>query len=131
MPARWDPRRWLRKNGQEKPNPCGSLCGAPFQVGDFTINPIDRVATLRGEPLWLTSEEFDVLVFLTTHPQRCVTPQTMLATSGNSEKVHRTEFLRALVSLRKKLEAAGPGQQYLRTEPWIVYRFAPHSSFAT
>jgi DNA-binding response OmpR family regulator len=131
MTARWDLRRWLRKNGQEKPNPNSSFCETPLQVGDFTIDPVDRSATLRGEPLRLTSEEFDVLVFLTTHPQRWVTPQTMLATSGNSEKVHRTEFLRALVSLRKKLEAAGPGQQYLRTEPWIIYRFAPHSSLAT
>jgi hypothetical protein len=33
-----------------------------------------------------------------------------------------------LISLRKKLDAAGPGKHYLRTEPWIIYRFDPTSS---
>jgi hypothetical protein len=32
------------------------------------------------------------------------------------------------MSLRKKLVAAGQGKHYLRTEPWVVYRFDPTPS---
>jgi len=99
-------------------------------VGDFAINTVKRTATVRGEDLRLTSEEFDVLVFLTTHPLRCVTPHTTLSTSWTGSGLHQTEFLKALLSLRKKLETVAAGKQYLRTEPWVIYRFDPRSSFA-
>jgi DNA-binding response OmpR family regulator len=64
------------------------------EVGDFTIHTAERTAMLRGQDLRLTSEEFDVLVFLTTHPQSCITPHTILATSWTSDGLHQTEFLR-------------------------------------
>ena len=75
-----------------------------IEIGDFLINTAKRTATVRGEDLRLTSEEFDVLVFVTNHPQRCVTPRTMLPPSSTGSGVHQTEFLKALLSLRKKLE---------------------------
>jgi len=93
------------------------------EVGDFTINTLRHTASLRGEPLELTDEEFDVLVFLTNNRQRFVTPQTMLATSWTQGSSHQTEFLRVLFSLRRKLEGVGAGRQYLKTEPWVIYRF--------
>ena len=100
------------------------------ESGDFKIDLAARTVTLRGEDLPLTSEEFDVLVFLARHPQHMVTPQTVLATSWDANGLRQTEFLRALMSLRKKLDAAGHGQHYLRTEPWVIYRFDPTSSSA-
>jgi len=103
---------------------------AKIEIGDFVINTIDRTATVQGENLRLTAEEFDVLVFLTTHPQRCVTPRTVLATNWTDDDHHQTEFLKALLSLRRKLDAVAAGKQYLRTEPWVIYRFEPRSSFA-
>jgi len=118
-----DPRAVLR-------NVAGPASAETVEVGDFTINTSDRTAMLRGQDLGLNSEEFDVLVFLTTHPQRCVTPHTMLATSCTSDGLHQTEFLKALLSLRKKLDAVVAGNQYLRTEPWVIYKFDPGSSFA-
>jgi hypothetical protein len=51
-------------------------------------------------------------------------PKRMQAT------LRQTQFLRVLLSLRKKLEAAETGQQYLRTEPWVIYRFDPLPSSA-
>jgi DNA-binding response OmpR family regulator len=109
----------------------GPSSSETVEVGDFTINTADRTAMLLGQDLRLTSEEFDVLVFLTTHPQRCITPHTILATSRTSDGLHQTEFLKALLSLRKKLDAVVAGNQYLRTEPWVIYKFDPRSSFAT
>lgn len=80
---------------------------------------------LREQPLELTSEEFDVLLFLLDHPQRLVTPRTLLATNCNKYRFRQTEFLRALLSLRVKIDAVEPGKPYLRTEPWILYCFEP------
>jgi DNA-binding response OmpR family regulator len=101
-----------------------------MEVGDFTIDTAGRTATLRGQDLQLTSAEFDVLVYLTTHPQRCVTPHTVLATSWAQDGLHQTEFLKVLWSLRKKLDAVVAGNHYLRTEPWVIYKFDPKPSFA-
>jgi two-component system KDP operon response regulator KdpE len=103
-------------------------CAQVIDSGDFKIDLSRRVATLGGQRLELTSEEFDVLVFLAGHPQRLVTRNTMLATSWSTNRFRQTAFLRVLLSLRAKLEAAEPGQHYLRTEPWVFYRFNPSSA---
>jgi hypothetical protein len=55
----------------------------------------------------------------------------MLATSWTRGGLHQTEFWKALLGLRKKIDALSSGKQYLRTEPWVVYRFDPNSSLAT
>jgi two-component system KDP operon response regulator KdpE len=106
-----------------------SLTGM-IESGDFKIDLAARTATLRGEQLSLTAEEFDVLVFLAGHPQRLVTRHTMLATNWTANGLRQTGFLRALMSLREKLDAAGHGKHYLKTEPWVIYRFDPTSSSA-
>ena len=101
-----------------------------IEYGDFKIDLTTRTVTLRAEELSLTAEEFDVLVFLAGHPQRLVTAHTRLATSWTANGLRQTEFLKVLMSLRKKLDAAGHGKHYLKTEPWVIYRFDPTSSAA-
>jgi len=129
MAATWSLRQRFATGGKENApeSETGSI-GEVLEVGDFRIDTRRHTTTLRGEPLELTGEEFDVLVFLTTNPQRVVTPQTTLATHWSGARTYQTQFLRVLLSLRKKLEAAETGQQYLRTEPWVIYRFDPLSS---
>jgi two-component system, OmpR family, KDP operon response regulator KdpE len=109
----------------------GSL-GGTIESGDFRIDLARRTVTLRGRDLPLTSEEFDLLVFLAGHPQRLITPRTILSTSGPAHPVRKAAFLRALITLREKLDAASdPGKHYLRTEPWVLYRFDPRSQPTT
>jgi len=99
-----------------------------IEMGDFLIDVAARRATLCGQELDLTSAEFEVLVFLAGHPRSFVTPQTMLATNWRGGQIQQAEFLRALMSLTKKLNSAtGSTQHYIRTEPWIFYRFDPSS----
>jgi DNA-binding response OmpR family regulator len=118
-----------RKQGIAHADP--SLKGT-IEAGDFKIDLTRRSVTLSGRELNLTSEEFDVLVFLAGHRQRLITPRTLLATSWTEHRVRQTQFLRLLMSLRTKLEsAAAPGKHYLRTEPWVVYRFDPTSLSTT
>ena len=126
MAATLSLRHLSRTAGKEKlrDSDTGSA-GELLEICDFRIDTRRHRATLRGVPLELTGEEFDVLVFLTTNPQRVVTPQTTLATRWSEARTEQTQFLRALLSLRKKLENAASGQQYLRTEPCLVYRFDP------
>jgi DNA-binding response OmpR family regulator len=102
--------------------------GEVLETGDFRIDTRRHTATLRGEPLALTGEEFDVLVFLTTNPQRVVTPQTTLATRWTGTRTQQAHFLRVPLSLPKKLETAATGHQYLQTEPWVIYRSDPVAS---
>jgi DNA-binding response OmpR family regulator len=99
-------------------------------VGDFRIDLAHRTATLRNRPLSLTGEEFDLLVFLIDHRRKLVTQQTRLATNwaGN---LRQAEFLRVLLSLRKKLDCESSTQHYIRTEPWVFYRFDPSASQAS
>ena len=99
-----------------------------IEMGDFRINLADRTATLRAQKLSLTWEEFDTLVYLVNHPQRLITRQTTLTTNSAEGWPHLANFLRNLLSLRDKLDAAGEGKHYLRTEPWIIYRFEPNPS---
>ena len=101
-------------------------------VGDFRIDIAARTATVRGRELRLTSVEFDVLVFLVGHPKNCITPHTMLMSSSTGGSVRQTGFLRAMLSLTRKLDAeAGATHHYIRTEPMILYRFEPDASSAS
>jgi two-component system, OmpR family, KDP operon response regulator KdpE len=100
-----------------------------IEAGDFRIDVPSRSVTLRGRALDLTTEEFDVLVFLAAHRKSIVTPHTMLATDWGRGRVRQAEFLRVLMSLAKKLDSeSGAMRHYIRTEPWIVYRFDPEAS---
>jgi two-component system KDP operon response regulator KdpE len=99
-------------------------------AGDFRIDLENRTATLRGRPLQLTGEEFELLLFLIEHPRKLVTQQTRLATNWAGYGLRQTEFLRVLLSLRKKLDSESSSQHYLRTEPWVLYRFDPGASQA-
>ena len=101
-----------------------------IRFGDFNVDLDERIVTVRDQELGLTSEEFDVLVFVASHPRSLVMPQTMLARSSTANHLGQTKFLTTLVSLRKKLDAAGHGKHYLHTEPWVIYRFDPTASSA-
>jgi len=100
-----------------------------IEAGDFLINVPARKVTLRGQELDLTLAEFEVLVFLAGHPKSFVTPHTMLATNWTGGQVRQLEFLRALLSLAKKLDSQSCAtQHYIRTESCIFYRFDPAAS---
>jgi len=129
MAASWNLRQLFATASKQKVQESETeSAGEMLEVGDFKIDTRRQRATIRGEQLELTSEEFDVLVVLTTNPQCVVTPQTTFATHWRGARIHQTQFLRVLLSLRKKLDTVAAGRQYLRTEPWVIYRFDPVSS---
>jgi two-component system KDP operon response regulator KdpE len=134
MNRNWSLRQLFAKTrdraAEQDPSKESTCSTGRIRFGDFKINLDERNVTLRDQELRLTAEEFDVLVFLASHPRSLVTPQTLLETRSAANRLGRTNFLTTLISLRKKLDAAGHGKHYLQTEPWVIYRFDPTASSA-
>ena len=94
-------------------------------AGDFLIDLDQRRVKVRNQEVHLTADEFELLVFLLSHPKKVITAQTILSTHWDGKRVHQTRFMQVLLSLQKKLDAASAGVHYIRTEPLVVYRFDP------
>jgi DNA-binding response OmpR family regulator len=94
-------------------------------AGDFRIDLTNHKVHVRGQQVELTGAEFDLLVFLVSHPKRVITSRTLLATRYSERQVRQTEVLPVLLALRKKIETNGASFHYIKIEPWIFYRFDP------
>ncbi len=97
------------------------------EIGDFRIDLDTRSVRIRDRELSLSPEEVDLLVFMTAHPKRIITSHTKLSTLCGNHQVRQVEMLSTLLSLRKKLQTVADGSRYIRTEPWICYRFEPEA----
>lgn len=83
MAGGWNLRQlFARKAIEGERNAEQSVSSAQIiEAGDFRVEVAERAVTLRDEKLPVADEEFDVLLYLIGHPQRCVTPRTVMATS--------------------------------------------------
>jgi DNA-binding response OmpR family regulator len=95
------------------------------EIGDFRIDLDNRSVRIRDREISLSPEEFDLLVFMAAHPKRIITSHTKLSTRCGNHQVRQVEMLPTLLSLRKKLQTVADGSRYIRTEPWVCYRFEP------
>src|SRR5262249_50173766 len=93
--------------------------------GDLVID-VDRRKVVRGgAELRLTPKELELLLFLAQHAGRVLTHRAILKAIWGPNAVDQPEHLRVLVnSLRRKLERDPSSPQYIKTEPWVGYRFA-------
>lgn len=92
--------------------------------GDFEIDLARHEITVRGDAVHLTPKEFDLLVFLFRNRERVVTHRAILAAIWGGNFTEQTEYLRVFVGqLRKKIETDPSQPRYIRTEPWVGYRF--------
>ena len=99
-------------------------------AGDFSIDLDRHQAIVAGHEIHLTPKEFDLLVFFARHPGRVLTHKVLLRTIWGAAGEDQPEYLRVLIAqLRKKIEPAteAPRQEprYVRSEPWVGYRFTP------
>ena len=92
--------------------------------GDVTID-VDRRKVVRGgEELRLTPKELELLLFLAQHAGRVLTHRAILKAIWGPNAIDQPEHLRVLVNaLRRKLERDPSKPQYIKTEPWVGYRF--------
>lgn len=97
-----------------------------LEDGDFVIDPSTREVLVKGESIHLTPKEFDLLVFLFHNRSKVITHRAILAAIWGGNFTEQTEYLRVFIGqLRKKVEKDPAQPRYLRTEPWVGYRFDP------
>ncbi|HQZ97524.1 MAG TPA: response regulator transcription factor [Pyrinomonadaceae bacterium] len=95
--------------------------------GEFLIDLATREIKVAGEAVHLTPKEFDLLVFLFRNRGKVITHRAILTAIWGGNFTQQTEYLRVFVGqLRKKLEKDPSQPRYIRTEPWVGYRFNPH-----
>lgn len=95
-----------------------------LEDGDFRIDLSSRKIEVRGKSVHLTPKEFDLLVFFFRNRGKVVTHRAILTAIWGGNFVEQTEYLRVFVGqLRKKVERDLSQPLYIRTEPWVGYRF--------
>ncbi len=97
-----------------------------IRAGDFVLDLAARRAEICGKEVALTPKEYDLLKFLLENADRVVTPKTLLMNVWGRTYTEQSDAVRVLVrQLRKKIEPTPSSPKYLKTEPWIGYRFKP------
>jgi two-component system KDP operon response regulator KdpE len=97
-----------------------------LEVGDFRVDLENRSVAVKGSQVYLTPKEYDLMVYLVSHPGKVLTHRTLLTSIWGGESAEQTEYLRVFVGqLRKKVEPEPAAPRYILTEPWIGYRFYP------
>jgi two-component system, OmpR family, KDP operon response regulator KdpE len=94
--------------------------------GDFRIDLEAHSVEVKGQEVHLTPKEFDLLVYLVKRAGKVVTHRALLAAVWGPNSTEQPEYLRVFIGqLRRKIEPDPSAPKYLRTDPWIGYRFEP------
>jgi two-component system KDP operon response regulator KdpE len=97
---------------------------AAYQTGDFKIDPQQRLVEVSGKQVHLTPKEYDLIQYFLAHRGKVMTHRAILTTIWGSNSTEQPEYLRVFIAnLRKKLEPDPRTPKYIKTEPWIGYRF--------
>ncbi|MGA3125846.1 MAG: response regulator transcription factor [Candidatus Korobacteraceae bacterium] len=95
-------------------------------AGDFHIDLLTRLVTVREREVRLTPKEFDLLSYMAKNPGRVITHRTLLASVWGGMSTEQPEYLHVFMNhLRKKLEPEDGSVRYIVTEKWVGYRFEP------
>ena len=83
-----------------------------------------RKLIVGGNEVRLTPKEFDLLRYLTLHPNRAIPHRELLQAVWGPDYGDEVEYLRVFVKqLRRKIEPKPDKPRYILTEPWVGYRF--------
>jgi len=102
--------------------------GAPplSRFGDVEVDRESRIVQKRGKPLHLTPTEFSLLTTLLSKPGAVWTHRQLLAEVWGTTAGVTNDTLRVhMGSLRRKVEDDPNRPRFIRTEPWVGYRFSP------
>ena len=96
----------------------------PIRFGGLTMDLATRRVERDGKEVHLTPIEFGILEVLVMRPGTvCTVKQIVSAVWGDGADVSRDTIRVHVGSLRKKLEPDPSVPRYIRTEPWVGYRF--------
>ncbi len=106
----------------------GMLTERILEIGDLRVDPSRRTVERRGEPIALTTLEFDLLYFLASRPGRVFSREALMEQVWGSDRVVDDRSIDSLVSrLRRKLEKDPSRPSYLQTVWGAGYRLAEPS----
>jgi two-component system KDP operon response regulator KdpE len=94
--------------------------------GDVELDAESRTVRRGGVGVHLTPTEFALLLALASRPGGVWTHKQLLAAVWGSSAGVSSDTLRVhMGSLRRKLEPDPDRPRFIRTEPWVGYRFSP------
>jgi two-component system KDP operon response regulator KdpE len=97
-----------------------------YEVGDFKIDPQQRLVEVSGKAVHLTPKEYDLIQYFLANRGKVLTHRAILTAIWGSNNTEQPEYLRVFIAnLRKKFELNPRAPKYIKTEPWIGYRFDP------
>jgi DNA-binding response OmpR family regulator len=100
--------------------------GEIVQVGDLRINPALRTVERAGNQIELTAREFDLLLFLATHPGRVFTREQLLDHVWDYTFPGDTSTVTVHVRrLREKVEPDPARPRYVKTVWGVGYKVEP------
>jgi two-component system, OmpR family, KDP operon response regulator KdpE len=100
--------------------------GEPFRWGRISVDLEARTVEKAGAPIHLTPTEFALLATFLQKPGAVWTHRQLLAAVWGTTTGVTHDTLRVHVGgLRRKLEDDPNRPRWIRTEPWVGYRFAP------
>jgi DNA-binding response OmpR family regulator len=106
----------------------GDERSAEIRSGALVIDPSRHLATFGGEPMRLTTKEFELLAHLTAHPGRIFTRDQLLTRIWPFDFGGDSRTVDVHISwLRSKLRALD-GHNYFRTVRGVGYAFAPRQA---
>jgi len=95
-----------------------------LRLGNLEVNFATRRVAAGDREIRLSRKEFDLLQYLSSHPDTCHSHGGLLETVWGPEYRHEVIYLRVLISqLRKKIEPDPRHPRYLISEHAIGYRF--------
>jgi two-component system, OmpR family, KDP operon response regulator KdpE len=110
-------RAALRRSPSSEPMPS-------FVSKELRIDFERRNVAVQERSVRLTPKEFDILRLLVANEGKAVPHRTLLQTVWGPDYGEETEYLRVFINqLRKKIEPDPRRPRYIRTEPWVGYRF--------
>ena len=97
--------------------------GEQFKLGDLVVDLSRRSASVRGAEMELTRTEFRLLAFFIESPNRTISRQQIIDNVFGYDFSGYDRTVDTHVSnLRKKLDAASPDRQHLKTMYGFGYR---------
>jgi two-component system KDP operon response regulator KdpE len=111
--------------------PLSQASSTRLQFHQLSIDFAARTATRGSTTSHLTPKELDVLRYLTQRPNEVVSHRELLQAVWGPDYGDQVDYLRVVIkNLRKKIELSPDHPHYIKTEPWVGYRFntLPESS---
>src|SRR3569833_1417254 len=94
-----------------------------FQIGEFFLDPSNRLLKKGDAPVSLSPKAFDALVYLVRNAGRLLTREELIGSLWTDSYVEEGNLSVHIFQVRRALGAGTDGKAYIQTVPKKGYRF--------